>query len=141
MDERTQELIAAVERWRGQGLVEYWLRVSYLGGELNRFGDHELTFAEGVLWHRWHGDWREIRPGSDFWLFSVPGALAWARDLLIKVLPDSGAPAEALRVRFNPEYGYVEHLQFEAGHRDATNFTFEVKRFEPSRHPEFQRPG
>lgn len=138
IDERLAELMSNVNRWRQSGITEYWLRVSYLGAELNRFGDHELTFAKGKLWHYWHGDWREIVAGSDFWLFSVPGGFAWARDMLTKVLPERNEPSDVLRLSFDDQFGFLKILQFEAGHRDASNFTFEVKRFEAGPHPDFK---
>lgn len=137
LDERLAELVENINRWRQAAIGEYWLRVSYLGGELNRFGDHELTFAKGKLWHRWRGEWREIEQGSDFWLFSVPGAFAWARDMLTKVLPQRHESSDALTMIFNDDTGHLELLQFEAGHRDASNFTFEIKRFEAGAHPDF----
>ena len=75
MNEQLQQLVDGVRTWREHNISDYWLRVSYLGGELNRFGDHELTYTNGKLYHSWRGEWREIKKGSDFWLFSVPGSL------------------------------------------------------------------
>ncbi len=141
MADHLTNLVEGIQRWRWHGIEDYWVRVSYLGGELNRFGDHELAFVGGKLWHLWHGEWREIKAGSDFWLFSVPGAFAWARDMITKVVPTSGVSEDVLSLRLNEEYGYVELLQYEAGHRDAANFTFEVKRFAEGMHPDFRKPG
>ena len=134
----TAELMEHINRWRSKNVEDYWVKISYLGSELNRFGDHDLTFVEGKLWHFWRDDWREIKTGSDFWLFSVPGGFAWARDIITKVLPDRAEAADALRVEYDDEYGYVKLLQFEAGHRDPTNFTFEVKRFGEGPHDSFE---
>src|SRR5438309_2197729 len=117
MNEQLQALIDGIRTWREHNIQDYWLRVSYLGGELNRFGDHELTFTKGKLYHSWHGGWREIEKGSDFWLFSVPGTFAWARDLMMKVAPDTDAGDEAVDVIIDDEYGYVRRLQLEVGHR------------------------
>jgi hypothetical protein len=138
MADHLEALAAGIQRWRARGIEDYWVRVSYLGGELNRFGDHELTSTGGNLWHLWRGEWREITMGSDFWLFSVPGAFAWARDMITKVIPATDTDQDMLTLRLNGDYGYVEYLQYEAGHRDAANFTFEVQRFEEGVHPEFE---
>jgi hypothetical protein len=137
MDEQLSIVVNGITRWRGKNVSRYWARVGYLGAELNRFGDHELSFVDGQLWHLWHGQWRKIEDGKDYWLFSVSGGFAWARDMLTKVLPASGAPQDALTIEIDEEYGYVRKLQFEAGHRDAGNFTFEVKHFAEGLHPDF----
>jgi len=137
MDELLSVLVEGINRWRQKGVSSYWVRVGYLGGELNRFGDHELTFVDGQLWHLWHGGWRKIDDGKDYWLFSIPGGFAWARDIVTKVLPSTDAPQDALTIETDKDYGYVRRLQFEAGHRDASNFTFEVKKFSEGPHPEF----
>lgn len=139
VDDRMAELVRNINLWREWEATEYWVKVSYLGGELNRFGDHELTFVDDKLWHLWHGEWREIKRGSDFWLLSVVGAFAWARDMITKVLPQRNEPSDVLRIVYDDEYGYVKLLQFEAAHRDASNFTFEVKRFELGPHEAYKR--
>jgi hypothetical protein len=133
-----QELVAAIERWRSHNIQDYWLHIAYIGAELNRFGDHDLTFTQGRLWHLWEGEWREIKPGSDYWLFSVPGAFAWARDMLTKVLPASGMDEDAIELRFDPEYGYVEFMRVKVAKRDEHNFTFEVRAFGEGPHPDFE---
>ena len=137
MDEQLAALIEGINRWRQKHVLGYWVRVGYLGAELNRFGDHELTFVDGQLWHLWHGKWRKIDEGKDFWLFSIPGGFAWARDMITKIVPETDLPSDALRLELDDDYGYVKMLQFEAGHRDASNFTFEVKTFFEGPHPEF----
>jgi hypothetical protein len=137
MAEQMNALVDAITLWRSKNVSRYWVRVGYLGAELNRFGDHELTFADGQLWHLWHGKWRKIDDGRDYWLFSVPGSFAWARDILTKILPATDAPQGALTIELDEDYGFVRRLQFEAGHRDAANFTFEVKHFSEGAHPEF----
>jgi hypothetical protein len=139
MERHLQELAAGIERWRAKGIGDYWIRVDYIGSALNRMGIHTLTYAQGQLWHQWHEDWREIKNGADFWLFSVPGAFAWARDMLTKVLPAAGVGDEAIDLRFNQEYGYVEYMRVTAARRDASNFTFEVKEFGVGVHPDFDR--
>ena len=138
MNEQMQALIDGVNRWRSSGVQDYWLHVDYIGSALNRMGNHTLTFTQGKLWHSWHDEWREIETGSDFWLFSVPGGFAWARDMLTKVLSDEDIEAGALELRFNAEYGYVEFLRVKMSHRDAANFTFEVKDFGEGAHPDFK---
>jgi hypothetical protein len=130
-------LVEGINRWRASNVTEYWVSVSYMGGELHRFGDHDLTFAQGKLWHHRGGEWRVIEKGSDFWLFSVPGAFAWARDILTKVLPEVGATPDMCTVRCHPEYGYIELLQVEVGHRAEVNFTFQVTHFGVGPHPDF----
>jgi hypothetical protein len=139
MDQQLQSLAESVNRWRSQDIQDYWVHVDYIGAALNRMGNHTLTFTGGQLWHRWHDDWREIETGSDFWLFSVPGAFAWARDMLAKVLPAAEAGGDAVELRFNDEYGYVEYLRVKAARRDAANFTFEVKGFGVGPHPDFDK--
>lgn len=137
MQEQLNDLAVAINRWREKGIEAYWIQVDYIGAALNRMGNHTLTFANGKLWHQWHGNWREIETGSDFWLFSVPGGFAWARDMLLKVLPAAGSDDGAISLRFNAGYGYVEYLRVNAARRDAANFTFEVKHFGVGPHPDF----
>ena len=139
MDENTRSLIAAIDRWRSQDIDEYWLSVSYMGPAVNRFGDHDLTFVDGRLWHSWEDGWREIAVGSDFWLFSVPGAFSWARDMLVKVLPGIDGGLESIELAFNEMYGYVEYMRVRMGQRDTQNFTFEVRRFGAGPHPNFEK--
>lgn len=137
MDQHLQALADAVNRWRSKNIESYWWQIDYIGASLNRMGQQTLTFAQGKLWHQWHGEWREIKSGSDFWLYSVPGSFAWARDMLTKVLPDSDAGPEGIDLRFNSEHGYIEYMRVKAAKRDASNFTFEVKAFGVGPHPEF----
>lgn len=139
MDEQMQSLIDGVNRWRDRGIQDYWVQVDYIGSALNRMGNHVLTFTQGKLWHLWHDEWREIEKGSDFWLFSVPGAFAWTRDMIIKVLPPGEDAADAIEVRFNSEHGYVEYLRVKMPQRNAANFTFEVKAFGEGAHPDFKK--
>src|SRR5574341_1511361 len=139
MDEHLQALIAAIGRWRAKNVQDYWLQVDYVGSALNRLGNHTLTHTGGKLWHLWHDDWREIETGSDFWLFSVPGSFAWVRDMAARVLPEAKADPESLELHFNDEYGYVEHLRVRMPERDATNFTFDIKKFGEGPHPEFNK--
>ncbi|MBN1311597.1 MAG: hypothetical protein JXB30_09270 [Anaerolineae bacterium] len=139
MNEQMQALVEGVECWRSRGIEDYWIRVDYIGSALNRMGNHTLTFTQGKLWHLWHDDWREIETGSDFWLFSVPGAFTWARDILTKVVSDEDVEAGAVELRFDAEYGYVEFLRVKVSKRDAANFTFEVKGFGEGVHPDFDQ--
>jgi hypothetical protein len=132
-----QALVEGINRWRASNITDYWVHVSYMGGELHRFGDHVLTFTQGKLWHLRGGEWRVVEKGSDFWLFSVPGAFAWARDTLTKSLPEIGAGPEMCTIRCQAEFGYVELLQVEVGHRAEANFTFQVSHFGIGRHPDF----
>jgi hypothetical protein len=141
MDDLMQQLVDGIRKWRNHNVDDYWVRVSYLGGELNRFGDHELTLVNGKLYHHWQDSWREIKTGSDFWLFSVPGTFAWARDMMTKVAPGTDVGLDAVDLVIDEEYGYVQRLQFEVGQRDTQNFTFEVKRFSAEPHPNFEQPS
>lgn len=137
MDGRLAELAEAIERWRGSDVDDYWLRVSYIGAAVNRFGDHELTCVGGTLWHCWEGAWRQIAQGSDFWLFSVPGAFAWARDLITRVVPEHDLPAGALTIEYDGQMGFVRTMHLDAAQRDAHNFSFEVRQFGTGVHPDF----
>lgn len=136
-----KKLVSGIESWREKGVGDYWIGVSYMGPAVNRFGDHDLTLVDGALWHHWADEWRRIERGSDYWLFSVPGAFAWARDLLTKVIPGQGDGAGTLELRLSDEYGYVEYMRFSAPGRDANNFTFEVRRFGEGEHPAFEEPA
>ena len=138
MDEYLKALVEGINRWRSHDIQDYWMRVEYIGAELNRMGDHALTFTGGKLWHQRHGEWRKVETGKDYWLFSVPGGFAWARDLLTKVLPAAESDPDAIELRFNDEYGYVEHLNVKVASRDAANFTLEVKGFGVGVHPAFR---
>jgi hypothetical protein len=132
-----EELAAAVRRWRDRHVNNYWLNVSYMGPAVNRFGDHDLTVVDGRLWHLWDGRWRRVERGSDYWLFSVPGTLAWARDVLTRA---PAGPEGSIEVEFDEKYGFVWHLRVQAAGRDANNFTFDVRRFAVGRHPAFEEP-
>lgn len=134
---KVDELIANVDKWRTSGISDYWLRVGYIGSELNRFGDHVLSYSDGTLYHQWDSDWREIETGSDFWLFSVPGSFAWARDMLVKVVPtDQRVREDTVQLQFDDQYGYVKLLRVSVGERATSNFTFEVKGFGAGKHPD-----
>nr|MBN1229097.1 hypothetical protein [Anaerolineae bacterium] len=137
MEASIEALSEAIIKWRGKDVKDYWVSVAYMGAAVNRFGDHTISCIDGKLHHLWMGDWRELKTGSDFWLFSVPGALAWARDMLRKVEPGD----EMLEIRFNDEYGYVEYMRMKAERRDTHNFTFEVRYFAEGPHPEFGEAG
>jgi len=134
MSSSLDTLAASLQVWRSKNVNEYWLRVDYIGSALHRMGDHTLTYANGKLWHYWHDRWREVRPGSDFWLFSVAGSFAWARDMIHEV----GNVEGALQLKMNQDYGYVEMIRVKMPERDAVNFTFELKSFEAMIHPEFE---
>lgn len=126
-----------IGKWRASNVSDYWLRVGYIGSELNRFGDHVLSYSGRKLYHQWEHDWRVIEPGSDFWLFSVPGSFAWARDMLIKVVPaDQRVSEDSIQLQFDEQYGYVKLLRVSVGERAVSNFTFEVKRFSVGKHPD-----
>lgn len=137
-DEKLSQLVEGINRWREKGVGNYWLHVGYMGPAVNRFGDHDLTVVDGQMWHSWDGSWRRIERGSDYWLFSVPGAFAWARDLLTKVLP--GQEGGTLDLEIDGDYGYVKTLGFSAGTRDPNNFTFEVRHFGEGAHLNFEEP-
>ncbi|MCC6905197.1 MAG: hypothetical protein IT326_05080 [Anaerolineae bacterium] len=143
MSDDLEQLSSNIGKWLGHNISNYWVQIGYLGPETNRFGDHVLTYTRGRLWHRtMSGAWREIERGRDFWLFSVPGAFAWARDVLTRLLPaDPDLSAEAITLEFDPEYGFVRHLKISAGHRSASNFDFEVRHFGAEAHPSFEEPA
>jgi hypothetical protein len=138
VSDELQGLVDHIGRWRSAGVDEYWVRVDYIGSALNRMGDHVLTQAKGAFWHQWHGDWRKIEPGSDYWLFSVPGAFAWTREMLSAVgsSEDSESP---IQLEFDDQYGFVKKLRVKMPERDAANFTFEVKDFGVGTHPDFDQ--
>ncbi|HQA67523.1 MAG TPA: hypothetical protein PK801_04305 [Aggregatilineales bacterium] len=138
--DRQRALVRAIERWRDARIEEYWLGVSYMGPAVNRFGDHDLTVVKGELWHRWDGRWRKIARGSDYWLFSVPGAFAWARDVLRR-MQGGEQPQPTLELEFDETLGYVKRMRLTAAGRDASNFTFEVRRFGRGPHPAFTGQG
>lgn len=139
--ERQRALATAVQRWRAAGIDEYWLSVSYMGPAVNRFGDHDLTVVKGELWHHWQDRWRKIERGSDYWLFSVAGAFAWARDVLNRVKTGQGSEQPTVELEYDDVYGYVKRMRFTAPERDANNFTFEVRRFGKGPHPSFTGQG
>lgn len=138
MDELTSALAEAIRRWRDQEVADYWLSVAYIGSAVNRFGDHEMTVVDGAAWRLVEWGWRRVGVGSDFWLFTVPGAFAWARDLITKVIPPRPDAAEVLTVEYDDEVGFVRYMRFNAGQRDPLNFTFEVRRFGRGPHPDFE---
>lgn len=137
-DDKLKRLAEGITRWREKAVGDYWLHVSYMGPAVNRFGDHDLTVVNGQMWHNWKGEWRRIERGSDYWLFSVPGAFAWARDLLTKLIPEQEGGVGTLDLELDDEYGYVKTLGFSAGTRDSNNFTFEVRHFGEGAHPNFE---
>ena len=134
MADQLDTLRQNIQRWRGKDVDDYWLNVSYIGAAINRMGDHDLTVIDGKLWHLWEGEWREIEQGSDFWLFTVPGTFAWARDMLTKI----DISPEEIQLTFNAEFGYVELLRVQRPSRDQHNFTFEVRRFGQGTHPSYE---
>lgn len=137
MDERMRALGEAIRRWRAQDVADYWFDVAYIGSAVNRFGDHAVTVVDGEAWHLTEDGWRRLDVGSDFWLFTVPGTFAWARDIISKVLPGHPDTAEALEIEYDDEAGYIRYMRFNAHRRDQHNFTFEVRRFGQGAHPEF----
>ncbi len=138
MNGQLDELVAAIDRWRAHSIQDYWVVVSYMGPAVNRFGDHELTFTGGRLWHLRAGEWRPVERGSDFWLFSVAGAFAWARDMLTRAIAAPGAGEDVVDLRFDAEYGFVRFMRVRVAQRDAHNFTFEVRHFGRGTHPEYE---
>ncbi len=129
-DARMKELVQNISQWRSKGLASYWLRAGYIGAELNRVGDHDLTVVDGVVYRRWEGKWRMVEVGKDFWLFSVPGSFAWARDILLKVVPEANDVSDDdVVIEYDAEYGYIKMLKVSVRQRASANFTYEVKRF------------
>lgn len=118
-----------INRWRKSGISEYHEHVFYMGSALNRVGDHELCLRDEILFHKWQGAWREIRKGSDFWLLSVSGTFAWARDLLKEVHEGSLDPL-ALAIDYDEELGFIRQMKINLGRRNLDNFNFEVREFE-----------
>jgi hypothetical protein len=138
MADTLNRLMDGVRKWRERGPKDYWIHVGYLGDDLTRVGEHELTRVESELWHsKDGGNWRELLKGSTFWLFSVEGTFVWARDVLTKLLPARGADESSVELHINPEYGYVEYMRVQLAPRDQDNFTFEVKGFGEGAHPEW----
>jgi hypothetical protein len=138
MSDLLTNLASAVRRWRDHDVEDYWISVSYMGPAVNRFGDHDLTFVGNKLWHSWDGGWREILPGSDWWLFSVSGAFAWTRDIVTRGISEAGLKMDFVELAFNEVYGYVEFLRVRMPQRSASNFTYEVRRFGTGSHPSFK---
>jgi hypothetical protein len=134
MSENLEALSRNVQLWRSKAVDAYWVRVDYIGSSLHRMGDNTLTYANGKLWHQWHGEWREIKSGSDFWLMSIPGAFSLAREVISEV----GDEDASLTLEFNSDYGYIELLRVKMPERDAANFTFETKSFGIEPHPDFK---
>ena len=137
MSEHLDRLLEGISRWRQLGVGDSWVHLGYLGVELALVGVHEVTHADGRLWHaKDGGDWVEVTKGSSRWLLSVEGMFVWAKDIITKVLPKADGGAEVLELRCNDDFGYVEYLRLELGHRDRENMTVEVKGFGPGKHPE-----
>ena len=137
MSDPLATLMEGVNRWRQLGARDYWVHVGYLGGDLDKVGEHEVTHTEGKLWHsKDGGDWLEVAKGSSKWLFSVEGTFVWAKDIITKLLPKAEAGPEALELRCNEDFGYVEIMRLKLAKRDADNMTLEVKGFGPGKHPE-----
>jgi hypothetical protein len=133
-----QVLLENINRWRAAGVDQYWIQVDYIGSALHRMGNHVLTQVDDNLWHQWHDEWRHVEPGSDFWLFSIPGAFAWTRDTLDAVAESHDDPPP-VQLRFSGDYGFVELLRVKMPERDAANFTFEVTDFGIGAHPDFKQ--
>ncbi|MGF1504880.1 MAG: hypothetical protein GYB64_09120 [Chloroflexi bacterium] len=134
MEEHLQNLIDGINRWRAQGISDYWLNFSYMGPVLHHFGDHTITVVGDKAFHAWDDDWRVLAHGGDFWLFTVPGTFAWTRDILMKVAQDPSA----VTVRFDPQYGIVRGLSVKVAKRDEHNFTLDVRDFGVGKHPNFK---
>lgn len=132
-------LVSAIQRWREKGVEDYWVQVDYIGSSLNRMGNHVLTVKNGKVWHQWHEAWREIEVGSDYWLFTVPGSFAWAREMINSIGNSAAAETPPVVLQLNPDYGYVELLRVKMPERDAANFTFETKSFGVGTHPDFRQ--
>jgi hypothetical protein len=139
MNELLSQLLAGAASWRGKGIDEYWLHVAYVGGDLDRFGEHDLTLVEDELWHsKDGGKWKTLSNGSIYWVFSVPGTFVWVRDMLTKVLPEQGAGPDSVTLRMNDEHGYVEYLKVQVAKRAADNFTLEIQDFGLGEHPNWR---
>ena len=136
MNEHLSKLLAGADRWRAKGIGDHWLHAAYMGADLDRFGEHDLAQVKNELWHsKDGGPWRVLSKGSIYWVFSVPGAFVWARDMLTKALPQQGAGPDSVTLRINEEYGYIEYLKVQVAKRAADNFTLEVQSFGPGDHP------
>ena len=134
------ELKFNISKWRDRGPDDYWIVVSYVGGEFNRLGDHTLTIMGDDIYDQvYDGSWRKINKGSDYWLFTVPGTYAWARDLITKVLPDAGGDASNIEIEYGP-MGQITHVQIRMPSRDAHNLTLDVRGFGAGQHENFTKP-
>ena len=138
MENLLWQLAEHVEHWRRLKVGDYWLHSRYLGSALHHLGEQDLTYTQDKLWHLRNNEWHALEKGSDFWLMSVPGTFVWARDLLTKVLPEMGADADAVEVRYNADFGFVEYLRVNVASRDAANFTYEVTSFGVGVHAEWK---
>lgn len=124
-----------IRKWRANGITDYHMHVYYMGSALNRVGDHDICWRDDSLWHKWKGSWREIEKGKDFWLFSVVGAFAWARDLIAE--GDKGElDPSALLIEYDDRLGYVRQLKVNMGRRNLDNFSYEVKNLSPGLPPD-----
>ena len=139
MANEQQALVENIGKWRSSGIDSYWVQVDYIGSALNRMGNHLLTYTDGALWHQWHDEWRKIEKGSDFWLFSVPGAFAWVREMITTVGAAADDDPSPIQLQFDDERGFVKLLRVKMPSRDAANFTFEVKDFGAGAHPDFDQ--
>lgn len=139
MNELLSQLLAGAARWREKEIEDYWLHAAYMGADLDRFGEHDVTQVEDELWHSKDGGaWKTLSNGSIYWIFSVPGTFVWVRDMLTKVLPQQNAGAEAVELRINEEHGYVEYLKVTVAKRASDNFTLETQDFGLGEHPEWR---
>ena len=137
MSDALPTLLAGVNRWRQLGVADYWIRVGYMGSDLNRVGEHELTVSSGSLWHaKDGGDWTEVTKGSSIWLFGIEGTFVWSQNIITVVLPETGGSSEALSLRCNEDFGYVEYLRLQLPERNRENLTFELKDFGLGKHPD-----
>lgn len=137
MSEPLAELLEGIERWRQLDVDDYWIRLSYMGGDLNKVGEHEVTREAGKFWHsKDGGDWRELMKGSLSWLFSVEGLFVWTKDIITKLLPQLEGGTEGLVFEINDDFGYVESLNLKLAKRDTDNMTIEIKGFGLGKHPE-----
>ena len=137
MSDHLEALSTHVEQWRQLSVQDYWVRLSYIGGDINLVGEHEVTRAEDKLWHsKDAGDWNELAKGSFKWLFSIEGTFVWTKDIITKLLPRAETGQDALELRFNDDFGYVEFMRLKMAKRDTDNVTVEVNAFGLGPHPE-----